>query len=122
MDTLTKLFPNAQDITWQFLDDNRLQARFVKQEGHTAEFRMHFNSMGELMETHRPIDKDELTEDVLYTAVSSYRGYEIDQVYLIESDRAGKLYDIHMSRRGKKEIVVRVNANGYLVTHVPTIR
>lgn len=122
VDTLTTLFPDAQEITWTILDDDRIQARFIVQEGHTADCMMYFNSMGELIEIHRPIDQEELTEDVLYTAISSNIGYEIDQVYLVESDRAGKLYDVHMSRRGKKEIRVRVNANGYLVTHVPTIR
>lgn len=122
MDTVTKLFPDAKDITWKLLDDHRIQARFIVQKGHTADFRMYFNSMGELIEIHRPIDKDELTEDVLYTAMSSYRGYEIDQVYLVEDHRAGTLYEIHMSRRGKKEIQVRINAKGYLVTYVPAKR
>ncbi len=122
VENLQKAFPDAQEITWRFWGASDLQARFRDQLETPEECIAYFSPAGELIEVHHPIDIAQLPEDVVYTATSTHKGFEIIHAFQIENDRSGTLYQLNLRKRNQKEISVRVNANGYLVTHVPTTR
>lgn len=74
------------------------------------------------MDVLHDIQLDQLPEDVIYSATSTHQGYDIKEAYQVEHDRPEALYELHLQKRGEQMIKVRINARGYLVTHVPAKR
>lgn len=121
MDTIRRVFPDAGEITWKRSADH-LRARFQNGSGESESITLFFDQGGHLMDVLHDIQLDQLPEDVIYSATSTHQGYDIKEAYQVEHDRPEALYELHLQKRGEQMIKVRINARGYLVTHVPAKR
>lgn len=111
--------PDARDVAWSLTDREYLQARFLPSEGDRRIRHAVFTPSGDWVETRIRLEEADLPDEVISARKAFYRGYTTPAAYQVSNRRYPVLYELHLTRRGAPPDTIRVNPQGYLVTHIP---
>lgn len=113
--------PDARDVAWSHSEDDYLQARFRQPESDLLPRHALFTRSGDWVETRTEVNPVDLPDEVVAAQKGFYRGYTVAGAYLIMNKRYAELYELHLTKRNAPKEIIRVNPQGYLVTHVPRL-
>ncbi|MDX1476325.1 MAG: PepSY-like domain-containing protein [Saprospiraceae bacterium] len=108
-----QMFPAAQDVQWEF-DDDQWEAEFALEgEAYEAAFR----ADGAWVETEREIDPSEVPEQVR-TIMIKFDGYEIKEATELRTPDLPLAYEL-LVRNGQDAVELTVDGRGYVLKMEP---
>ena len=115
-------YPQASGIVWTSIDGDRIRARFHLQPNDYRRVDAIFTSRGYWLETRNPIELSQLPDPVIHAGNIAHRGYKVAYAREIDTGSQAQLFELSLRKKHKKDIKVRMNTKGQLVTRVPTRR
>lgn len=106
-----KKFSAVKKVKWEKENGELYEAVFKQNK---SEISVVFNAFGVWKETETEAKISDLNTALLESIKSSYPGYEIEEVYKIESAEHGNCFEIELEK-GKEEVEILITAEGKVI-------
>jgi len=108
-----RAYPNAKDVEWEMEGENYKVEFEIEREDHE----IWYSSEGNTAKMEKEISDSDLPQPIQSAITSSYDGYTIDEIDMIE-ENGGATYEVELEKSGDDDKKVIFDADGKVLNEM----